>query len=80
MTEAGIQEVETYVARRHNTVAKFIATRPIMDLCLAATWSLGSRVSKRWWDQEGLGLEGIYMLAQTADLEQDEWEGEETGG
>ena len=36
MLEAGLQEVETYVSRRQNTVAQFIVTRLIMDLCLAA--------------------------------------------
>ena len=36
MIEAGLQEVETYLSRRHTTVAQFIETRPIVDLCLAA--------------------------------------------
>ena len=49
MVKALLQEVETYVSRRQNMVAKFIATRPIMDLCLAAEWRPGPRVSKRWW-------------------------------
>ena len=35
MAEVVIQEVETYVVRCQNTVANFIATRPIMDLCMA---------------------------------------------
>ena len=36
MAEAGMQEVETYISRHQNTVTQFIATRPIMDLCLVA--------------------------------------------
>ena len=36
MAEAGLQVVETYSARHQNTVTQYIATRPIMDLCLAA--------------------------------------------
>ena len=36
MAEAGLQEMETYVSGLQNTVAQYIATRPIMDLCLAA--------------------------------------------
>ena len=36
MVEAGLQEVDTYVSRRQNTVSQFIATRPIMDLSLEA--------------------------------------------
>ena len=30
--KTGVQEVDTSVARRQNTVTQFIATRPIMDL------------------------------------------------
>ena len=33
---SGVQEVETYVACRQNTYVRFIAIRPIMDLCLVA--------------------------------------------
>ena len=33
MWEAGLQEVESYVLRRQNTVAQYIATRPILGLC-----------------------------------------------
>ena len=36
MAEAGFQEVDTYAYRRHNTMAQYIVTMPIMDLCLAA--------------------------------------------
>ena len=36
MKEVGLEEVETYVLRHQNTVAQYIATRPIMELCLAA--------------------------------------------
>ena len=41
MAEAGLQEVETYLSRHHNTVTQFIASRPIMDLCLAVELSPG---------------------------------------
>ena len=33
--EAGLQEIETYATYRQNTVAQYIATRPIMDLCMS---------------------------------------------
>ena len=51
MEYLGLQYVETYVSRHQNTAAQFIATRPIMDLCLAAKRRLGSWVSKWWWEQ-----------------------------
>ena len=73
MAGAGLQEMEIYISRRHNTVAKFLATRTIMDLCLAAQRRPGSRLSKRWWDQDGLDLEGM----RTADQEAEYTAGEE---
>ena len=51
MEEAGLQEMDTYVSCRQNTVTQFIATRTILDLCLAAELLIGSRLSKWWWDK-----------------------------
>ena len=56
MVEAGLQEVETYIACRQNTVAQYIVTRPIMDLCLEEEQRPGTMVSQWWWDQECLYL------------------------
>ena len=42
-----------------------------MDLCLAEKRRLVPRLAKRWWEQEGLDLEGMLMSAQ---------EEEQTGG
>ena len=67
MAEAGLQEVETYVSRRQNTLSQYIATRPIMDLCLAVKRRLGPRVEMRWWEQEGLDLDGMRTAAWEAD-------------
>ena len=49
MAEAGLQEVETYVSRRQNIVAQFVAARTIMKLFLVVERSSGSRVTKWWW-------------------------------
>ena len=73
MVEAGLQEVDTYVSRRHNTVTQFIAARPIMDLCLEAEQRPGPRLSNRWWKQNGVDAEGM----RTADWEAERTEGEE---
>ena len=56
MVEALLQEFDTYITRHHNTVAQYIATRPIMDMCLVAEQRLGTRVPKRWWEQEFMDL------------------------
>ena len=63
----GFQEVETYVSYLQNIFAKYIATRPIKELYLAAKQRPGPRVEMRWWEQEGLDLEGIWKVAQEAD-------------
>ena len=66
MVEVGFQEVETYISRRQNTVAQYIATMSIMDLCLAANRRSGPRVATRWWEKEGWDLEGMRTAAQEA--------------
>ena len=67
MAEAGLQEVETYVSHRHKNVAQYIETRPIVDLYLAAKRRPGPRVTMRFWEQEGLDLEGMRTAAQGTD-------------
>ena len=37
----GMDEIGVYITLRQNTVTQYIATRPIMDLCLAVEWRLG---------------------------------------
>ena len=54
MKEAGITDVRTSINRRQNTVAQYIATRPLLDLCEGATQREGARVTMRWWDQTGI--------------------------
>ena len=56
MREAGFEGIRKAVTRRQNTVAQYIATQPIMDLCERATQRVGVRVSRRWWDQEVIYL------------------------
>ena len=77
MAERGLQEVKTQVSRHQNTVAQHIATRPIMDLCLAVKQRPGPRVEMCWWEQEGLDLEGMWTAAQEAERTE---EGEKTDG
>ena len=52
--EAGVVRSRTLVLRRQNTVAQFIATRPILGLCKVAERRRGTRVPQRWWDQSGI--------------------------
>ena len=40
-----------------NTVAQYIATRPLLDLCEGINQIGWERVSRRWWDQKGVDWE-----------------------
>ena len=46
------------ITQRKNTVAQYIATRMILDLYEKATRRPGAPVSRRWWEQTGIDLEG----------------------
>ena len=49
VTEAvGLEEVDIYVLCRQNTVAQYIVTLMILELCLAEERRLGAWVSI-WW-------------------------------
>ena len=71
MDEAGLEEIGVYVTRTQNMVAQYIATRPILYLCERSVWRSGSWVYQRWWEQEGLDLEGANERA-AAELDREE--------
>ena len=43
----GMDEIRVYIARLQNTVAQYIKTCVIMDLCLAVDQNPGLRLSRR---------------------------------
>ena len=57
--------------------AQYIAMQPILDLCERGTHQPGARVSWRWWEQDGIDLEGANKRATETttileiDLEED---------
>ena len=57
MEEAGFKEIRTSITNRQNTVAQYIATRPLLDLCEEAKQIGGERVSRRWWYQKIINRE-----------------------
>ena len=61
--EAGLEGIRKLVTSRQNTVAQYIAMRPILDLCESSTWRPGTRVSWRWWEQDEIDLEGAKKRA-----------------
>ena len=48
MGEKGFKGIRKLVTRRQNTVAQYIAMRPIMDLCERSTRQPGARLSQQW--------------------------------
>ena len=44
-------QIRTLILRRQNTVAQFIATRPILGLREVTEIRPGTRVPRRWWEQ-----------------------------
>ena len=57
MQEAGLTEIRKSIANRHNTVAQYIVTRTLLDLCEGARVREGARVPMRWWNQTGIDWE-----------------------
>ena len=69
MKETRMVGIRTSIHRRHNTVAKFIAMRTILDLCEQATRRPGARVSWWWWEHTGKELKGEREKAAAAAAE-----------
>ena len=64
--ETGFKRIRKTVTRRQNAVAQCIETRRVLELCERATQRVGLRVSRRWWDQEGIDLKAAKERAAEA--------------
>ena len=47
-----------------NTAAQYIATQPILELCEQSARRPGGLLYQRWWEQDGLELEGAKDRAE----------------
>ena len=74
MREAGLTDIRKSIAKRQNTVAQYIATRPLLDLCEGARAREGAKVPMRWWNQADIDWE----TAKSKGVEQDSTGGSET--
>ena len=54
MEYAGFEEIGVYIQKRQNTVAQYIVTQPIMNLCEKSVWNPVAWVSQKWWEKVGL--------------------------
>ena len=68
-----------FFLKRPNTVAQYIVTRPILDLCEETVWWPGAFFVMIWWEQEGVDLAGARTVAEAAVDEEGEG-GSEGGG
>ena len=57
MREAGLTDIRKSIQKRQNTIAQYIATRPLLDLCEEARAREGAKVPLWWWDQAGIDWE-----------------------
>ena len=59
--------MEEYIRRRQNTVAKYIPTQSLLDLCEGLERYPGEQVGMQWWEQVGLDLAGAREAAAATD-------------
>ena len=61
--EAGFLTVKEFIRRRQNTVAQYIATQSLLDLCEGSERAPGARVGMWWWEQATIDLAGAREVA-----------------
>ena len=80
MKEVDLEKIENFIDCRQKTIAQNIMTHPILELCLAAEWRPGARVTNQWWEQGGLDWEGNWEAVRAEYAEgKDTEEAEEDG-
>ena len=80
MKEAGLTDVQTSINRRQKSVAQYIATRPLLDLCEGAKHREGARVTLRWRYQSGINWEKAKAKETETELASDSDSGSDTEG
>ena len=69
MKEEGFKDIRTSIINRQNTVAQYITTRPLLDLCEGTNQIGEARVSMRWWYQKGIDWEKAKARVAETDSE-----------
>ena len=54
LEEAGLFRMEVYINRRQNTMVDYVATRPLLDLCMECDRLDGSSRATLWWEQDNV--------------------------
>ena len=72
LEEAGLWPMREYIRRRQATIADFIATRPIFELCNNAEVLGGASRVMRWWQQDHSAPADGDGVAVVGDADDDE--------
>ena len=64
MEEVGFEDMGVYVLKSQNTVAQYIGTRSILELCEKTVWSPEAWVARRLWEKERLDLSGARVASE----------------
>ena len=56
-----LEEIGVYTSQRQKMIVQYIATRPIMELCLEAERKPGMRIYRKWWENPDLDIMYISM-------------------
>ena len=52
LEECGLFPMEEYIVRRRNSIAEYVATRPLLDTCREGNLLRGTPQRLWWWEQE----------------------------
>ena len=52
----GLEDIGIYISCKQNTVTQYIATHPIMDLCLVSDRKPRMHLSRQWWEHPALDI------------------------
>ena len=78
--EAGLTKIGKSIANRQNTVAQYIVTRPLLDLCEGARAREGARVPMRWWNQTTIDWEAAKTKGGGGEIDSTSGSGSSTDG
>jgi hypothetical protein len=51
LEECGVWTIAEYICKQRDTIAVYVATRPILEACRVGEWQRGSMPRQWWWEQ-----------------------------
>jgi hypothetical protein len=56
LEECGLETIDTYIKKRRDTIAQYVATQPIFTQCLDGEQRRGS-MPRQWWLEQPRSLD-----------------------